>query len=386
MTPSEVPRTIPPRGSGPVTSPPADQRQLLTAGYLPEVATGGERDEAALADGLRRWVAAEPELVAALAGGTAPVTSGGPWSVTGLVHAEGGMANETLLLELGPGHPGVAVRLAPLEPTFPGYDLAPQALVQNTVAAAGVPAPAPAVVVDDAQWIGAPFLVMPRVSGDVPGPAPLFDPYVRDAGPVVQRLLHDELLEVVAAIHAVDWKAQELDAWLPGTTVRQALARWEAYVAWAGEGDPLPALSRALDWCAVHLPAEHGRPVLLWGDVRLGNLVLAPDHRVRAVLDWDLASIGPPEMDLGWHFGLEFMMEALFGDRPPGFPPAAEAVARFERHSGRPVHDLAWHEVFALVRALAVNDRHQRITGDPRRRANPMGDVLLARIEAAEAG
>jgi len=242
------------------------------------------------------------------------------------------------------------------------------------------------VVVDDAQWIGAPFLVMPRVSGDVPGPAPLFDPYVRDAGPVVQRLLHDELLEVVAAIHAVDWKAQELDAWLPGTTVRQALARWEAYVAWAGEGDPLPALSRALDWCAVHLPAEHGRPVLLWGDVRLGNLVLAPDHRVRAVLDWDLASIGPPEMDLGWHFGLEFMMEALFGDRPPGFPSAAEAVARYERRSGRAVHDLAWHEVFALVRALAVNDRHQRIIGDRRRHANPMGDVLLARIEAAQAG
>jgi hypothetical protein len=45
--------------------------------------------------------------------------------------------------------------------------------------------------------------------------------------------------------------------------------------------------------------------------------------------------------------------------------------------------DLAWHEVFALVRALAINDRHQRITGDPHRRENPMGAVLLARVEAA---
>ena len=45
--------------------------------------------------------------------------------------------------------------------------------------------------------------------------------------------------------------------------------------------------------------------------------------------------------------------------------------------------DLAWHEVFALVRALAINDRHQRITDDPRRLDNPMGNILLARLEAA---
>ncbi len=49
------------------------------------------------------------------------------------------------------------------------------------------------------------------------------------------------------------------------------------------------------------------------------------------------------------------------------------------------MQDLAWHEVFALARALAINDRHQRITGDPRRRENPMGDILLARLEAAAA-
>ena len=65
---------------------------------------------------------------------------------------------------------------------------------------------------------------------------------------------------------------------------------------------------------------------------------------------------------------------------------ALDAVERYERRSGHEVVDLAWHEVFALVRALAINDRHQRITGDPRRRDNPMGDVLLARLEAAAEG
>ena len=90
-------------------------------------------------------------------------------------------------------------------------------------------------------------------------------------------------------------------------------------------------------------------------------------------------------MDLGWHLGLEFMMEALFGGRPPGFPGTTETLERYERRSGYEARDLAWHEVFALVRALAINDRHQRITGDERRRENPMGDVLLARLEAASA-
>ena len=294
------------------------------------------------------------------------------------------MANETILVDIGPSHRGVVVRLPPLEATFPDYELAPQALVQNAVAASGVPAPAPSVMVTDPRWIGSDFLVMPRIAGDVPGGAPYFDPYVRDAGPAIQRLMHDQLIDVVAAVHHVDWKARGLGAVLPGSSLSDALERWTAYVAWASQGDPLPALVQSLEWCSRHVPAERA-PVLLWGDVRLGNLVFDADRRVTAVLDWDLASIGPREMDLGWHVGLEFMMETLFGGRLPGLPGPAEVLARYAGASGYEPQDLAWHEVFALVRALAINDRHQRITGEPRRRQNPMGDILLARLEAAAA-
>jgi aminoglycoside phosphotransferase (APT) family kinase protein len=157
-----------------------------------------------------------------------------------------------------------------------------------------------------------------------------------------------------------------------------------AYVEWSSDGDPLPALAQALDWCRRHVPEE--RPaVLLWGDVRLGNLVFDRERHVTAVLDWDLASLGPREMDLGWHFGLEFMMEELFGGRLSGFPGVVDSIDRYERRTGYEVLDLAWHEVFALARALAINDRHQRITDDPRRRQNPMGDILSARLESASA-
>lgn len=344
------------------------------------MATGGVRDDEALREGLTRWVTARPDQVPGSAGPDAPA----PSEVT-IRHAQGGMANETVLVRLGPGRPGIVVRLAPLVPTFPAYELSPQAAVQNAVAASGVPAPAPAIAVEDEAWIGSPFLVMPELAGDIPGSAPLFDPYVSEAGPERQRVMHDGLVDTVAAVHDVDWEDAGLGEILPGASLGAAVARWTAYVEWAGQGRPLPALVQALDWCARHVPPERD-PVLLWGDVRLGNLVFDAERRVTGVLDWDLAAVGPREMDLAWHLGLEFMMEALFGRRVPGFPGPAATVARYEDRTGHEVRDLAWHEVFALVRALAINDRHQRITGDPHRRENPMGAVLLARLEAASRG
>ncbi len=345
--------------------------------YLPWMVTGKSREGAALADGLGRWVAAHPELVERIAG-----TAVRAPRVVSVVHAEGGLANETVLVDLGPDSAGLVVRLPPLQATFPAYDLAPQAAVQNAVAAAGVPAPAPAVVERDRRFIGSAFMVMPRVIGDIAGPAPVFDPYVRDAGESLQRRMHDALIDTVTDVHAVPWQAHGLGPRLGGTSLHDALSRWTAYVEWSSDDDPLPALATALEWCRAHVPPERD-PVLLWGDVRLGNLILDGERRVVAVLDWDLSSLGPPEMDLGWHLGLEFMMAQLFGQTVPGFPGRTEAVDRYAEASGNAVRDLDWHEVFALVRALAINDRHQRISGDPRRRDNPMGAVLLERMASA---
>jgi aminoglycoside phosphotransferase (APT) family kinase protein len=194
--------------------------------------------------------------------------------------------------------------------------------------------------------------------------------------------MHDGLIDALAAIHAVRWEDAGLAGVLAGPRLADAVGRWAAYVEWSSEGEPLPALTEALEWCGRHCPPER-EAVLLWGDVRLGNLVFDDERRVVAVLDWDLAALGPREMDLGWHLGLDFMMEELFGRRVAGFPSRIEALGRYESRSGYVPRDLAWHEVFALARALSINDRHQRIAADPRRRDNPMATVLLARLEEA---
>ena len=167
------------------------------------------------------------------------------------------MANETVLVGLGPSRPGMVVRLPPLEPTFPDYELGPQAMVQNAVAAAGVPAPAPAYVEHDPGYIGAPFLVMPRVSGDIPGPAPVFDPYVMEAGPELQRRMHDGLVDTLAAIHAVPWGVAGLGGALPGLSTARRAGALVGLRGLVVAGRPAP---RALRGARVVRPPTAGGP------------------------------------------------------------------------------------------------------------------------------
>ncbi len=97
---------------------------------------------------------------------------------------------------------------------------------------------------------------------------------------------------------------------------------------------------------------------MLWGDVRLGNVVFdAATRSPKAVLDWDMASVGPAEMDLAWFLALEAVQTDLTQMTVPGFGTRDEAVAVIEAALARPLVELAWFEIFALVRASAISTR-----------------------------
>ena len=336
------------------------------------MASGTLRDPTAVATGLGRWLAER--------------RPGGP-AVSGATHASDGLSNETVLIDLGgpPAGERLVVRLPPLEPLFPHYDLAMQAAVHQAAAADGVPAPAPSVFEPDPAYLGAPFLVMPFVAGHVPGVAPPLDPFVQEAAPADQQRLHDGFVDVLAAVHRVDWERAGLGSVLRGAAspLVAELAWWESYARWSGDGAPGEELDAALGWCRANLPAEHGSPVLLWGDPRLGNLVVDDRRRVVGVLDWEMATLGPPEMDLGWHLALDSAMVSLLGRRVAGFPDHAGTVARYEAVTGHRVRDLGFHETFALTRALAVNERQGalrgRALGRPRR-PDPLAPLVAARL------
>jgi aminoglycoside phosphotransferase (APT) family kinase protein len=115
-------------------------------------------------------------------------------------------------------------------------------------------------------------------------------------------------------------------------------------------------------------------------------MVLDDDGRPRAVLDWDMTSIGAPEHDLAWLTSLDLTMEAMFGERTDGFPDREGTAARFEELTGRPVRHLAWYETLAMVRSAAVMTRIsvlRRDAGEPVMlpiEDNPILDLLTERL------
>ena len=270
--------------------------------------------------------------------------------VTSLERPTPGWSCETLIVD------GVlVVRLPPLaEGIFPDYDLAQQAAVQDAVGAAGVPVAGSARFEPDPQWLGAPFVAMPFADGPIPGEFTPADPWLTSLGDDHDRAtVWRSFLDTLVAIHRT--RAEGLGL---RTGLSAELDWWEGYVAWATDDSPPPALAEALAWCRSQRPSVEPPSSLLWGDVRLGNVVFDPDRLVpRAVLDWDMASVGPAELDLAWFLALEAVQAELTGMTVAGFGTRDDAIALVAAGLGRPLVDLAWYEVFSLVRASAVSTR-----------------------------
>ncbi len=334
---------------------------------------GLRRDPTTLSHGLTAWLAQRAD-------------AGPPPTVTDIAHASAGWANETLLVTLSNGEDTerLVVRLPPIEPTFPVYDLEGQAAVQRAVAAAGVPAPVPATVEPDPTWLGAPFLTMPFMDGHVAGEVPVFDDFVTGAPPDRQRAMVEGFVDLLAAIHTLDYRAAGLDTVLRGAHggIGAELDWWERYLAWSSD-EPLGVLEEALAWCRAHL-SDDGLPLsLLWGDPRLGNVIFDDDRTVAGVLDWELATIGPGEMDLGWYLAQERAMAELIGKTVPGFPSRAEILERYAGAVRRPLGDVAAYEVFGSFRQLAIDVHQARLARDagspyatPPDETNPIAGVL----------
>jgi aminoglycoside phosphotransferase (APT) family kinase protein len=341
------------------------------------------RDPAVLRDGLTRWFAARRDAPGA--------------RIDTLEHASVGYSSETVLVDVswdapeGSRSESLVVRMAPATVgTFADYDLTVQARAQEIAARAGVPVATPFAVETDPIWLGDPFAVMPRVRGHIVGESVAHDRWIASLEPARQRSLHTNFVDALARIHRADWQRSDPDELVPRRDLAAELDRWARYLDWSSSGEPLPALVEALAWCRAHAPEDDdggdGRGVLLWGDVRLGNVVVGDDLAVRAVLDWDMTSIGRPEHDVAWLTTLESTMGELTGRQVPGFLDRAGVVAHYERAAGRTLRNFDWYETFALVRSTAIMVRIgmlRRRAGDPSRsliEENPIVPLLFRRM------
>jgi aminoglycoside phosphotransferase (APT) family kinase protein len=298
---------------------------------------------------------------------------------------DSGMSNDTLLIdaEWGDGPRRIVVRLTPAgRPLFPRYDLGAQVSVLRALREhTSVPVPRVLWWEPDAAPLGRPFYVMEHVDGRIPPDGHLFGGWVKDLDPSAQAVLLGHALDVLARIHHVDVEAVEelevLDRPDHGTRpLDQDVAWWSAYLDWAAEGDRLPSLEDAYTQLVETRPppADVARG-LVWGDARLGNLVVDDALRPVAVLDWEMAVLGPPELDLGWFLFLE-RTARQFASQLPGFPERGELVARYEDRLGRPLRHLAWFEAWSGFRTACIQVRLAHNPSD--RERNPVTKALRA--------
>ncbi len=289
--------------------------------------------------------------------------------VRGLDLPEGvGHSSETLALELVHGDgstEGVVVRFAPTGPAvFPTYDLGVQVAALRAARRRSA-APVPEVRFEDlaGDAVGRPLYVMERVVGDVPAdrlPYTMVG-WLLESTPEVQASVWWTTIEAMAALHRGDWAAADLTALDRSTHgpagLRQQLAWWEGYATWVGRGRAQPTIDGGLAWLHAHLPATPPPTGLVWGDARISN-TLYRDGRAVALLDWEMAALGPAELDLAWFlFFADFFSTGLGVEDLPGFPGRASTLERYEELLGRPLDDLAWYEAFAAWRHTAIMAR-----------------------------
>lgn len=278
---------------------------------------------------------------------------------------ESGMANDTVMFRLD-GEALVA-RLAPAPgsayPTFRTYDLRfQQRVIELVRARTKVPVPEIVHLEESESWIDAPFMVTRVVEGLVPSDNPpyLLDPsgWFLQGTPEDWKRFETSTIDVMVQLHEVKVDVNDDDtAFLssghPGrTALGQLLESMRSYYEWAREGHAVPILERALEVLTATLPAND-RCVLNWGDARPGNIIYR-DFQPAAVLDWEMAGMGPPEVDLAWTtFFQRFYawMAEGYGLAPvPAMFDRDEVRAVYEQLSCRGLDSLAWYEAFSGLR------------------------------------
>jgi aminoglycoside phosphotransferase (APT) family kinase protein len=285
-----------------------------------------------------------------------------------------GMSSLTVVLEVASEGrtEHLVARIAPEStavPVFPRYEFAKQFAVIDLVATSSrAPVPRPLFFEPDTSVLGSEFILMEHVDGLVPPDVMpyTFGSWLSEAPQADQRRLQDAAVDALARVHDTPLSI-EVGALLdPAGDERSPLVRHVDglldYYRWcAEEGVRVPLLEAGFEFLAASWPADEGRPVLSWGDSRIGNMIFREFEPV-ALLDWEMVGYGPRELDLGWMIYLHRWFDDIahsFGLVPMrDFMRVDEVVVRYEEASGERVSpSLRWYLFYAALRHGVIMSR-----------------------------
>jgi aminoglycoside phosphotransferase (APT) family kinase protein len=256
------------------------------------------------------------------------------------------------------------------------HDMAREHRIQAALEPVFPYVPAMVALCTDRAVLDSDFYVMERVEGVIPRAQ--MPPQI-GTEPELMRRLGERFVDLLAELHAVDPAAAGLSELGRGPGyVRRQVEGWSERYRRAKTWN-VPSFERVMRWLDARQPGDAGACVI-HNDFRLDNLVLdaADPLQVRAVLDWELATIGDPLMDLG--SSLAYWVQAddgpagrLFRRQPshlPGMPTRAQIVARYGERTARSTDAWAFYEVFGLFRLAVIAQQiyyryHHRQTRNP---------------------
>jgi aminoglycoside phosphotransferase (APT) family kinase protein len=288
-----------------------------------------------------------------------------------------GFSNETVLFDATwrdggpPQQRALVARIAPSSyQVFPDDTFDLQFHIMRALAPTDVPTAEVHWLERDEAWFGKPFWIMERVDGDIPTDNPPYAGagWLADATTTQQSRAWANGIAAIAAVHNVPLDALAADE--PRLIVSEdgsgaELERYERFLRWAEDGQPHALARDAVAWLDRNRPAAPARGcTLVWGDARLSNLVFR-DFEVVAVLDWEMASIGDPLLDLGWWlFSDETLTRGAGFERLRGFESRDEAAARWAELAGRSTDALDYFLVFAGLRFTVIMLRMGKLLAD----------------------
>ena len=252
-----------------------------------------------------------------------------------------------------------ALRRPPRGPLLPtAHDMMREYRVLKALQDTPVPVPRMYASCDDPSYIGAPFYLMEYMRGEVVRADN--NNFVKTAE--LRRSVSRQMVEVLAALQAVDWRAAGLEGFgrSEGYLERQ-LKRWSDQLERTiPHTRPLPVMEQVKDWLQAHLP-ESPAPTIVHGDYKLDNLMFDPKTaRAIAVLDWEMSTIGDPLADFGWMLSYwpdpddkaGNVMTSMSADQ--GWLTRREMLDLYEERTGRVMREFPFYQAFALFKLAII--------------------------------
>ena len=272
-------------------------------------------------------------------------------------YISGGASNEIFEIVRGP-HRMVLRRPPRVVPKGRNETMLREYRVLHALNGTDVPHPEAIAACDDESVMGSSFYLMGLVDGWSPMSTRRVWPAPFDTDLTARSGLAYQLVDGIAKLAKVDWKARGLEGFgKPEGFHERQVDRWFAHLA-AFQFREIPGLDVAGEWLRTHKP-RWWEPGIIHGDYQFANVMFAhgAPGRLAAIVDWEMATIGDPLLDLGWVImgwsNADEDRSGAYVDME-GMPDRDDLLEYYSKESGRPVDDIDYYVVLARFKIAIV--------------------------------